>query len=69
MWGGEEVISHCGGQRVIFFMDDVMYFLSPVVKELWTWLLAALTVYCFQRLLNMQRHAARILLHMDLISL
>lgn len=32
--GGEEVNSHCGGERVIFFMDFVMYFLLAVVKEL-----------------------------------
>ncbi len=43
---GEEVNSHCGGERVIFFMDYVMYFLLAVVKELG--LLGVLTVYYFQ---------------------
>lgn len=32
--GGEEVNSHCRGQKAIFFMDYVMYFLLAVVKEL-----------------------------------
>lgn len=32
--GGGEFTSHCGGVRLIFFMDDVMYILLGSVKEL-----------------------------------
>lgn len=32
--GGEEFTPQCGGERLIFFMDNVMYFLLGSVKEL-----------------------------------
>ncbi len=50
---GEEVNSHCGGEKVIFFMDFVMYFLLAVVKELRGGFVGVLTVYWFQRVQNL----------------
>lgn len=46
---GEEVVSHCRGERVIFFMDYVMYFLLTVVKELGeAWVVFAVVTWtCF----------------------
>lgn len=50
---GEEVNSHCGGDRVIFFMDYVMYILLAVGKELGGGFVGVLTVYCFLGVQNM----------------